>query len=109
MSAKAAPKTARRAVHRFYEESLSEAERAGFAAALEVQGIDEEIALLRLRLGEALKTGTPQFRVVLKAIDMLARAVVARFKLGPGSEEQLRANLRRVLADTMDLEEGDGN
>jgi hypothetical protein len=40
---------------RFYARVLSTAEAADLPAALEVDGVDEEIALLRLRLRKAIE------------------------------------------------------
>ena len=57
MTAKLLPKA-----KRFYEEALTQAERADFPVALDVEGVDQEIAVLRLRLRTALKNRPEDLR-----------------------------------------------
>ncbi len=138
MPAKAARRTPSQRLKSFYDEALSEAERADFAAALGVHGIDQEIAVLRLRLRTAIQAqeggagaagaagvaeakaggaagaaGTEAeadaFGLMVRGIDLLAKALAAKYKLGPGSEEQLQASLRQVLEDMRWLEGGEPN
>jgi hypothetical protein len=90
----------------FYSEALSEAERVDFQSALKVQGIDEEIAVLRMRLRSAIASGECELALMLKGIDMLVKAVAAKYKLGPGSEELLEQSLSRVIAEMEEVERG---
>ena len=90
---------------RFYATVLSEAEREAFDAALQVRGIDQEVAVLRVKLQTLLQKEKVTHSELLKALELLARSVAARFKLGGGSEAQLRDSLRTVLAETMALED----
>ncbi|HXH23085.1 MAG TPA: hypothetical protein VNN10_13760 [Dehalococcoidia bacterium] len=92
-----------------YADALSEAEQAAYFAALDVPGLDQEIAVLRAKLRTQLKENN--LRGVLRLVDGLAKALVARLKLAPGSEEQLLRAVRALLAETAALEEqrGDGS
>lgn len=94
------------AAARFYEQALTEAERADFPVALSVEGLDQEIALLRLRL-RAEMSGKRKLDRFLKGVELLIRAAAARYKLGPGSAEQLERSLRAVLSGMKELEAGD--
>ena len=53
-----APAAGEQAPRGFYAEALSEAERADLGRGDEVEGVDEEIALLRLRLRSAHRAST---------------------------------------------------
>lgn len=86
---------------RFYEQALTEAERADFAVALEVEGFEEEVAALRLRLRTALKN-PEDLALVLRGMDVLRRMVATRYDLSKPDEQALGSafaeeTLRRVV------------
>lgn len=66
---------------RFYEEALTQAERSDFPVALEVEGVDQEIAVLRLRLRTALKQHPEDLQLMLRGVVMLVQALGARYRL----------------------------
>jgi len=78
------PRAAARARRRrsFYRGALTEAERADLPIALEMEGITEEIAALRLRLRTAIKDHPEDTELMLKGMNTLARLVSARYRLG---------------------------
>src|SRR5262249_53303510 len=99
----------------FYAQALSEAEQVDFAAAHEIEGIDEEIALMRTKLMQALKHKQPpeleaeqaaepdgqqstEFELMLKGIEILGRLVSRRYRLPARSAEDLAAAMRASLA-----------
>lgn len=90
-----ARKTPARAAARFYGRALDEAERA--AEAARIDGLDEEIALLRERLHRALAEGDPSDAAVLKNIEVIVRAVVARYRIGPRRAEDFAQTLTRAI------------
>lgn len=90
MPAEAPPANA--AAVSFYEQALTEAERAEFRDALGVEGLDQEIAILRVRL----RKDAGNLDSILKGVELLTRAVAARYRLGPGSAEQLEAEIGEV-------------
>jgi hypothetical protein len=96
-------KTARRrSAKSFYEEALSEAERASTQIALEVEGVDEELAMLRLRLRSAVKAEPKDLALMLRGIDALRRLVETRHRLGEDQTEALAAEiplLREALSE----------
>ena len=91
------PMGARR-LGRFYEGALDDAERADFIAAQAVEGLDEEIALLRLRLKQAVAQKPADLALMLHGIEILARLVVNRYRLPATSVEALSAAMRAGLA-----------
>jgi hypothetical protein len=104
-------KTRRPSARRFYEQALSEAERADLPVALEVEGMDEEIAMLRLRLRKALRERPEDLPLMLKGIDALRKMVVTRYKLPREDEHDLEAEaagVRDEIARLLAERDGDG-
>jgi hypothetical protein len=74
---------------RFYERALSEAERADYPVALEVEGIDQEIAVLRLRLRAALAEHPEDLPLMLRGVTLLVRALAAKYRLPRADQDAL--------------------
>ena len=81
----------------FYEDALSRAERVRLSRARQLQGLDEEIALLRVRLGSLVEEQPENVELLIKGIGMLVRAVSAKYRLSPRSEKDLYQSLLGVL------------
>ena len=81
----------------FYNEALSQAEKVRLSRAKQIQGLDEEIALLRVRLGRLAKEQPENLDLLIKGIGMLVRAVSVKYKLSPRSEKDLYQSLLGVL------------
>ena len=91
-----AAKTSRR--HRaigFYEESLTEAER--WERARQMEGLDEEVTLLRVRLKEALEEHPQDMQLIAKGIDLLVKAVAAKYRLSPKAQRELSDSIAGVV------------
>jgi hypothetical protein len=88
-----------RAPRRFYADALTEAERTGLAEALAVEGVDEEIAVLRLRLRSALEQRPADLLLMFKGVELLARAVGARYKLSKPAQAELSLTIEKVLRE----------
>ena len=67
----------------FYASALGEAERADFDEARRIDGLDEEVALLRLRLREALAAQPEDFKLLQNGVRLLVQALLARHRLSP--------------------------
>jgi hypothetical protein len=74
---------------RFYEQALSEAERNDFPVALRVEGVDQEIAVLRLRLRTALQEHPEDLQLMLRGVVMLVQALAAKYRLPKADQEAL--------------------
>jgi len=81
----------------FYGSALDAAERIELEAASEVEGLDEEIALLRMKLREALGERPDDLPLMLRGIDLLVKAVSARYRLSPEAGENLGENMAAVV------------
>lgn len=92
----------------FYVRALSAAERAGLEEALQVDGIDEEIALLRLRLQQAVADEPKDFELMFRGTALIARLVQTRFGLSKGETSNIEAAVERAVASLKELA-GEGN
>ena len=83
----------------FYASALSEAERVKLPRAQQMEGLDEEIALLRVRLGSLVAEQPENTELLLKGIGMLVRAVSAKYRLSPQAKENLADAISSVLKE----------
>jgi len=56
--------------------------------AMSVEGIDEEIGVLRLRLKEITNESPELVAEMLRAAELLVRAVAARYRMSPKSRDE---------------------
>jgi hypothetical protein len=81
----------------FYGSALDAAERVGLEAASDIEGLDREIALLRLKLREVLSKRPEDLQVMLRGIELLVKAVSARYRLSKEAEEHLAESIDGVV------------
>jgi|GEM_PF-1653897 len=77
----------------FYSARLDPAERVLFEQALRLEGLDQEIALLRLRIRRDLDDP----KELMRGIDLLVKALRARYRLGPDQSDRLYRAIVEVL------------
>ena len=82
---------------RFYEDALSEAEQALLPAARELEGLDAEIALLRVKIQTAVAEHPENLPLLLKGVALLVRAVAAQYRLSQRAEDDLYQSILGVL------------
>jgi hypothetical protein len=81
----------------FYDAALSEAEREALPLARRLGGIDEEIAVLRLRLRSVLTDHPENLSLMVRGIDLLAKALSTRYRLTKEERADVTDNLRHTL------------
>ena len=81
----------------FYAEVLSKAEQAQLKQARKLEGIDEEIALLRVKLRDLMANNPDRVDLMYKGLDMLMKAVTTRYKLSPKSKNDLNESIIGVI------------
>ena len=97
-------KPARRvSIRTFYGSSLTESERGDLLKAAEVENLEEEIAVLRVRLKTALKDHPEDYALLVRGVGILTRAVAAQYRLSPRASKDLSDNLASVLNRFGDL------
>ncbi len=80
-------------VPKFYNTVIDEAE---LHAAMQIEGIDEEIAVLRLQLKSLLKEHG-DFTILLKGVELIARATAVRYRMSPQNKEELAENIGAII------------
>jgi hypothetical protein len=83
----------------FYSRALSEAEKLVLEEARDVEGLDEEIALLRVKLRELLQNDPGQCDLHLKITNTIARLVGIRYNITMEQKKSLREAITRVLTE----------
>ena len=83
----------------FYEQALSEAERVLIPEAKEVEGLDDEIALLRVKLSSALAEKPDNMLLMMRGVDLLVKAVAAKYRLSKKSQDNLAEAIDGVLKE----------
>ena len=81
----------------FYGSALEEAERLQLQKAGEIEGLDDEIAMLRVKLRSVVSKRKENIPLMLRGIDLLVKAVSARYRLSKKAEEDLSDSLAGVL------------
>ncbi len=81
----------------FYSSALSRAERMRLSNARATEGLDEEIALLRVRLHRVAQEQPEQFDLLLKGVHALVRAVSTKYRLSDKPAEDLSRSVIAVL------------
>ena len=83
----------------FYDRVLSEAERVLLAQAGEVEGLNQEIALLRVKLATAVQEHPENLPLMLRGVELLVKAVSAEYRLSKKSQDNLAAAIDGVLKE----------
>lgn len=91
------PQARQAAARNFYRQALDQAERLDLERAQEIEGLDDEIALMRVRLKRAMEEHPQDVQLLVKGLDILIRAVGARYRLSPKSRRDLAENLAATL------------
>lgn len=81
----------------FYAGSLSESERRLLPIARKMEGLEEEIAVLRVRLLTALKERPEDYALLMAGVGMLVRAVATQYRLSPKAQKELADQMTAVL------------
>jgi len=86
-------------VESFYDLAVPEGDRVALAVAREVEGLDQEIAVLRVRLRRALEEHPENMTLMLKGVEMLAKALSARYRLSKEAKAELSESVRATLEE----------
>ena len=83
----------------FYSKVLDEAERLDFELAAGVEGIDDEIALLRVKIKSILEHDPENIKLIMEATNTLARLVRTRYNITKEQKKGLKEAIGNVLRD----------
>jgi hypothetical protein len=85
--------------HGFYRRALDEAEKVEFEEASRVEGIDEEIALLRVKLRELVEKQPDRIDLHFAAANTIARLVKTRYQISKEQKKSLKEAITKVLTE----------
>jgi len=85
--------------HGFYSKVLSDEEQQDLEQAILSHGLDEEIALLRVKLKSLLKYDPENVKLIMQATNTLARLIRTRYRLGRDDKIGLKNAISNVLRD----------
>jgi uncharacterized protein YjcR len=83
----------------FYSRVLDEAEMLDLERASDVSGIDDEIALLRVKIKSVLERDPENIRLIMEAANTLARLVKTRYRITPEQGIGLKEAIGNVLRE----------
>ncbi len=83
----------------FYARVLDEAERLDFELAAGVEGIDGEIALLRLKIKSILEHDPENVRLIMQVTNALERLIRTRYKITKEQRKGLKEAISNVLRE----------
>jgi len=89
----------------FYERTTDEA--TALAEAREVEGVDDELALLRKQLRTHVRKHPEDFELMLKGAALIVRAAHARYRMSPRKAADLGESMTAALAQLGDSLFGD--
>jgi hypothetical protein len=98
-------------VRDFYGSALDAAHQVMLKYAADMEGLDEEIDLLRVKLRDLVGDDERTVRLMIRGMELLARLVSARHRLSKKAEKEIAdsaANLLRGLAVQLFPEASDG-
>jgi len=100
---KGAQKGNRNAIrHGFYARIFDEAEKVDFTVAAGVEGVDEEIALLRLEIKKAISGGDERNLILLvKASGALEKLIRTRYQITSTQRLGLKEAIGNVIKDVL--------
>jgi len=85
--------------HGFYSKVLDEAEQIDFELASGVEGIDDEIALLRVKIKSLLEHDPENIKLVMQATNALARLMRTKYRITKEQRKGLKEAIGNVLRD----------
>jgi uncharacterized protein YjcR len=85
--------------HGFYSRALNEAEKLEMEEAIYVEGIDQEIALLRIKLRELIESQPDRIDLHLEAANTIARLVRTRYQISKEQKKSLKEAIAKVLTE----------
>jgi hypothetical protein len=85
--------------HGFYSKVLDEAEKIDFEIAAGVEGIDDEIAMLRVKIKSVLEKDPGNINLIMQATNALAGLVKTNYQITREQRKGLREAIGNVLRD----------
>lgn len=85
--------------HGYYSMVLDEAEQLEYEQAIMVDGLDAEIALMRVKIKSLVARDPENIRLVMQSINALARLVQIKYNIDKEDKQGLQEAIKNVLKD----------
>jgi hypothetical protein len=85
--------------HGFYSCVLDESQQMDFARATEFDGLDDEIALLRVKLKSIVEHDPENIRLIMHAMESLTKLVRMKYNMSKTDHRSLKEAIGNVLRD----------
>jgi len=85
--------------HGFYSKVLDEAEQLDFELATGVDGIDDEIALLRVKIKSLIVHDPDNIKLIMQATNTLAKLLRTRYNISKKDKKGLKEAIGNVLRE----------
>ncbi|MDO8578689.1 MAG: hypothetical protein Q7R50_05870 [Dehalococcoidales bacterium] len=85
--------------HGFYSGVLDETQRRDFEEATEVEGLDNEIALFRVKIKSLVRSDPENIKLLVRAVDSMARLIRIKFDIGKNDKTGLKDAIGNILKD----------
>jgi len=83
--------------HGFYSPVLTDVERHDFDLATEVDGLDDEIALFRVKIKSLIQHDPDNIKLIMRALNHLERLVRTKYNIGKGDKKGMKEAVANVL------------
>ncbi len=83
----------------FYARALNVAEQLEMEEACQVDGVDDEIALLRVRLRTLAESSPERIDIQLDVVNAIARLVRTRYQISSEQKRSLKTAIAKVLEE----------
>lgn len=83
--------------HGFYSQVLDEAERLDFERATKVEGLDEEIALIRVKIKSLVEHNPENVKLIGQAVRILVGLVRAKYSISKDDKGGIKKAVGNVL------------
>ena len=85
--------------HGFYSNALNEVEKLELEQAVGVEGIDAEVALLRVKLKRVLEKDPQNIKLIMQAANMIAKLLKASEKMTPKQKKKVEEAVDNSITD----------
>ena len=85
--------------HGFYSKVLDEKEQAAFDQAISVEGVDEEIALLRVKMVSLLARDPENIKLISQAANTLIKLMLIKSDVDGKDPKSMKTAIYTVLRD----------
>lgn len=85
--------------HGYYSKVLDEEEQLDYEQATEVEGVDAEIALMRVKIKSLVARDPENVRLITQSINALVRLIQIKYNIGKNDKQGLKEAITNVLRD----------